>query len=295
MEYFIENDFLKLTFSSLGGELRSVINKKNGNKEYLWQGNPEFWTGHSPNLFPIVGRVKEGKYKYDGKEYSIKSPHGFVRITELEMREKTADKITFGISSSEETKKVYPFDFDYNVTFTLKNDTFDVRFDVKNTSASEKMFFSVGAHPGFNLPINDGEVFEDYSITFDGECKPNEVICDNCYITGEKRPFKLENDRVLPLRHNLFDNDAIIITDMASRKLTVGSNKSKNCITVDFKDFEYLGIWHKPEVAAPYVCIEPWNGLPSLVKAEEILNEKPAILTLEAGKTYNAGYSVEIK
>jgi galactose mutarotase-like enzyme len=293
MEYTLENEYLRLTFSTLGGELRSIINKKNA-KEYLWQGNPEFWTGRSPNLFPIVGRVKEGKYRLGSNVYTIKSPHGFVRISELEVREKTADKITFGISSSQETLTVYPFEFDFNVTFTLSGNKFDVKYDVKNTD-SKTMYFSVGAHPGFNIPINDGEKFEDYSIVFENDCEPNEVICDNCYITGEKRPFALVNNRVIPLRHNLFDNDAIILSDMKSRKLKVCSEKSDNSITVDFNDFEYLGIWHKPMTEAPYICIEPWNGLPSEVTSDEELTKKPAIITLEPDKAYAAGYSVEIR
>ncbi len=293
MEYIIENNLLRLTFSSLGGELRSIINKKNG-KEYLWQGNPEFWTGRSPNLFPIVGRVKEGKYRLGDKIYSIKSPHGFVRISELELREKTESSVVFGISDSAETLEVYPFKFDFNVKFTLESNKITVCYSVRNTG-DRTMYFSVGAHPGFNIPINKEEKFEDYSIVFESDCEPNEVICENCYITGEKRPFALENKRIIPLRHDLFDNDAIILSDMKSRKLTVCSKKSENSITVDFADFKYLGIWHKPMTEAPYICIEPWNGLPSEVKSDEELTEKPAIITLEPNKDYFAKYSIEIK
>ena len=293
MEYILENSALKLTFDTLGGELRSIINKNNENREYLWQGNPEFWTGRSPNLFPIVGRVKEGKYKIGDTVYEIRSPHGFVKISELEVRNHTENSITFGISSSPETLKCYPFEFDFNVIFTLDGNKFTVKYDVKNTD-NKVMYFSVGAHPGFNVPINEGENFEDYSIVFEDECTPNEVICDNCFITGDKRPYVLENNKVLPLRHNLFDNDAIILADMKSRKLTVGSEKSKSSIVVDFADFDYLGIWHKPCTEAPYICIEPWNGLPSEVTSDEELTEKPAIISLEPGKSYAAQYSVEI-
>ena len=293
MNYVLENRFLKLTFSPLGGELRSIINKNNG-KEYLWQGNPEYWTGRSPNLFPIVGRVKEGKYKAGNSVYSIKSPHGFVRISELQTREKTDQTIVFGISSSKETRESYPYEFDFTVRFTLIENKFTVKYTVKNTD-DKKIYFSVGAHPGFNLPINDGENFEDYSIVFENDCTPNEVICDNCFITGEKRPFKLLEDRIIPLRHNLFDNDAIILSDLQSRKLKVCSDRSENSITVEFNDFEYLGIWHKPLTEAPYICIEPWNGLPSEVKSDEDITKKPAIIVLDPGKEYNAEYSVEIR
>ena len=293
MEYILENSALSLTLSTLGGELRSAINKNNG-KEYLWQGNPEFWTGRSPNLFPIVGRVKEGKYRLGDKEFTIKSPHGFVRISELEVREKTDSFIKFGISSNDATRAVYPFEFDFTVSFKLDGNAFTVTYEIKNTDL-KAMYFSVGAHPGFNIPINEWESFEDYSIEFENECEPNEVICDNCYITGEKRPFALENKKAIPLRHNLFDNDAIILSDMKSRKLTVRSDKSDSSVTVDFADFDYLGIWHKPLTEAPYICIEPWNGLPSEVTSDEELTKKPAIIMLEPSKTYSAKYTVEIR
>ena len=293
MEHIIENSSLRLTFSTLGGELRSIVNKKNG-KEYLWQGNPEFWTGRSPNLFPIVGRVKEGKYRLGEKEYAIKSPHGFVRISELEVREKTENSVEFGISSSEETLAAYPFEFDFSVKFTLEESKITVCYLIKNTD-DKTMYFSVGAHPGFNIPINDGEKFEDYSIVFENDCEPNEVICENCFITGGKRPFALERKRIIPLRHNLFDNDAIILSDMQSRKLTVCSKKSENSVTVDFADFDYLGIWHKPMTEAPYICIEPWNGLPSEVISDEELTKKPAIIALESKNDYSAKYTIEIK
>ncbi len=292
MDYVLENRELKLTFSSLGGELRSIINKSNG-KEYLWQGNPEYWAGRSPNLFPIVGRVKQGKYKIGNTSYEIKSPHGFVRISELQVREKTENSIVFGISSSKDTRSCYPYEFDFSVRFTLEENRLTVTYNVNNTD-DKKIYFSVGAHPGFNLPINDDERFEDYSIVFDDICTPNEVICDNCFITGQKRPFMLNDNKVLPLRHNLFDNDAIILSDMKSRKLSVCSNKSKNSITVDFNDFEYLGIWHKPLTEAPYICIEPWNGLPSEVNSDEELTNKPAIISLDPGANYTSKYSIEI-
>lgn len=293
MEYVLSNEFIQATFSSLGGELRSVKNVKTG-REYLWQGNPEFWTGHSPNLFPIVGRVHDGKYTCKGNEYSIKSPHGFVRISELDLFEMTDNKIVFNIKSSEDTLKVYPYEFDYYVSFVLEGAKLTVSFKVVNTG-NETMLFSVGAHPGFNVPINEGEKFENYSLVFDNDCFPSEVICDNCYVTGETRPFPIKNNREIPLRHNLFDNDAIILTDLDSRVLTLKTTESDSYVKVDFTDFGYLGIWHKPMVEAPYVCIEPWNGLPSLCGDKDELSEKPAIISLDAGKEYSVSYSIEIR
>lgn len=293
MKLSLENDKLIVEFSTLGGEIRSIKSKKT-DTEYLWQGSPQYWTSRSPNLFPIVGRVKEGKYKYKGTEYTINSPHGFVKISELDISEQTANTVVFSMKSSEETKKSYPFDFNYYVSYQLEGEKLSCRYYVMNNSL-EPMYFSLGAHPGFNVPMSDGEKFSDYYIEFEGDCRPNEVICDNCFLTGEFRPYKLENDKIIRLRHNLFDNDAIILSLMDSKKLTIKKDGGSKSVTVDFPDFSYLGIWHKPMTDAPYVCIEPWNGLPSNIKDNEELVKKTAILKLKPDETYSAGYSVTVK
>ena len=292
MLYTLKNDKLEISVSTLGGELLSIINKKNG-KEYLWQGNPEYWTGHAPNPFPIVGRVKEGKYNYKGVEYSIKSPHGFNRISELKCIENTATTLVFNLKYSEATLKAYPFKFDYKIRFELCENNLKTEYIVKNLD-EKIMLFNVGGHPGFNLPINEGEKFEDYYLEFERSCAPTEIICDNCFITEKRKPLPLKNGKILPLRHNLFDNDAIILEDLGPRKLTIKTDKGDNKIVVDFKDFDYLGIWHKPLVEAPYVCIEPWNGLPSAIDDNEDLEMKTAILSLIPNDVYDVSYTISI-
>ncbi len=293
MEYILKNDKLQVVFSSHGGEMISIKSLENG-REYLWQGNGEFWTGRAPNLFPIVGRVKEGKYTFDGVEYQIKSPHGFVRQSELELAEKTADSIVFRLKSNEETRASYPFDFDYYVSYTLSGSTVTVSYFVLNQT-NEPMYFSLGAHPGFNLPFEADEKFEDCRIEFGGDVAPKEMLCDNCFITGKTRDFSVKDKRIIPLRHDLFDNDAFILSDLANHVITLCSEKSEKSVTVDFTQFKYVAIWHKPFSEAPMVCIEPWNGLPSYSTGAEELTEKPAIVTLAPDETYRAEYSITIK
>lgn len=292
MNIMLKNEFLTVEFSTLGGEIRSVISNKT-NFEYLWQGAPQYWTGRATNLFPIVGRVKEGKYNYKGTEYSINSPHGFVKLSEMDVAEHTDKTLVFNLKSNEETRKSYPFDFDFYINYTLEGSKLTCRYYVMNDS-SEEMYFSVGGHPGFNVPFDDEEKFTDYYLEFNGDCHPNEVVCENCFITGRFEPFKLENDRIIRLRHDLFDNDAIILSSMDAKVISLKNINNKRKVTVDFTDFTYLGLWHKPQTTAPYICIEPWNGLPSKVNDSEDLTKKPAILKLQPNETYSASFSVEI-
>lgn len=291
MEYVLKNDRLQVIFSSKGGEMTSIKNLSNG-REYLWQGNGEFWTGRAPNLFPIVGRVKEGKYTFEGTEYSIKSPHGFVRISELELSEKKKDSIVFRLKSNEETRKSYPFDFDFYVNYKLTENTIKVSYYIMNQT-NEPMYFSVGAHPGFNLPFSDTERFEDCCLEFGADVEPVEIICENCFITDRTRPFPIEDKRRIPLRHDLFDNDAFILSDLANHIVTLRGTGSQS-VKIDFSEFEYVAIWHKPFSETPMVCIEPWNGLPSDISSDEDITKKRAIMTLSPDETYTASYSITI-
>lgn len=290
MLYTITSEKLSVTVSSRGAELQSV---KTAETEYLWQGDPKYWTGRAPNLFPIVGRVKDGKYKVNGKEYEIVSPHGFTKVSEFDMNKVAEDTLVCTLKASEETLKMYPYDFVLTITYKITDNKLRTTYNVKNP-AEQDMIFSVGAHPAFNVPLTDGESFEDYRIEFADRCTPLEVVCDNCFITGAERVYELENDRVIRLRHDLFDNDAIILSKMNCRKLAIVSDKSDKRIEVDFNDFHYLGIWHKPKMDAPYVCIEPWNGIPSQTFDDEELTRKPATVTLPAGKTYEVNLDIAV-
>ena len=292
MNLTLKNEFLTVVFSTLGGEIRSIVSNKT-EFEYLWQGAPQYWTGRATNLFPIVGRVKGGKYQYNGTEYAINSPHGFLKISEMDVAEHTENTLVFNLKSSEETLKCYPFEFDFYINYQLDGAKLTCRYYVLNKSEGE-MYFSVGGHPGFNVPFDDEEKFTDYYLEFNGECHPNEVVCDNCFITGQFTPYKLEDDRIIRLNHNLFDNDAIILSSMDARVIELKNVNNDRKVTVDFTDFAYLGLWHKPLSDAPYICIEPWNGLPSGVNDNEELTKKPAILKLQPEETYSASFSIEI-
>lgn len=290
MDFILDNGKIKVTVASLGAELRSLV--KDG-REYIWQGNPDYWTGHAPNLFPICGRVKEGKYTYRGQEFAIKSPHGFARISEFEVEEQTSTKITLVLKDSETSHKAYPFAFEYRVTHEICGASLKTTYHVINPG-SEEMIFSVGGHPGFNLPFEENEKFEDIWLEFDKECAPTEVVCDNCYPTGERKDFALIDGKKLPLRHDLFDNDAVFLSDLTCRRVTLRSPKSERFVRVCFDDFCFVGLWHKPLCEAPYMCVEPWTSIPSLVNAEENFETKAIMTRLAPGKDYTASIEISV-
>ncbi|MBE6632584.1 MAG: aldose 1-epimerase family protein, partial [Ruminococcaceae bacterium] len=146
MFYTITNGHVMVTINSRGGEIFSILDFDKDTKEYIWVGDEKYWAGRAPNIFPIVGRVKEGKYTYNGNEYSIKSPHGFVRITEMNVIDHTDNAFTMSLSSNDETLASYPFEFDYKVRYTLDDRKLTVDYEVVNPSPTETLIFALGAH-----------------------------------------------------------------------------------------------------------------------------------------------------
>ena len=290
MIYEIRNESLKVRVSTLGGELMSV--QKDG-VEYLWQGDPAFWSGRAYNLFPICGRLTEGKYTYRGETYKM-DLHGFVRKSELELYAQTENSIAFRLRPNAEISEIYPFDFTYRVFYTLEGNTLKIRYRVRN-KGFKPLIFSVGGHPGFNLPLEEGLKFEDYRLEFACE-KPAKalVMSPTCFVTDKREPFALEKGRILPLRRDLFDNDAIVLEDMC-RKVKLCSDKGKRSVTVDFPDMKYLGIWHAPKKAAPYVCIEPWTSIPSTDGEVDDLERKADMEKLESMEIYRNEWSITLE
>ena len=234
--------------------------KKNG-CEYIWQGNPEFWASRTPILFPICGRLFGGKYTYEGKEYDKLTIHGFARGSELEVTEADDTHIEFLLNANDETREMYPFEFTLRVSYTLEGSA--VRSDVVIENTGDKVLpATFGAHPGFNVPLDNGS-FEDWYIEFGEDCAPNELVfSDTCFNTGKKRAYPLKDGRIIPLRHSIFDIDAVFM-DRIAPSATLKSDKSDRYVTFKYEGMPYLGLWHKPKTDAPYVCIEPWCGLPS--------------------------------
>ncbi len=292
MNYTLENKNLKIEASDMGGELMSIYGKTTG-FEYLWQGHPEFWKGRAPIMFPICGRLTEGKYTYRGKEYEM-NLHGFPRKMQLNMVENTKTTLAFNIKSSEETLKIYPFLFDFTIKYTLKKNKLRTTLIVKNTDNENNLLFSLGGHPGFNIPLEKGEEFSDAFVEFRRAKKCERLMfSETCFYLGKNEPFPLENDKILRLNHNLFDNDAIFLENM-DNNVTLKSKGGNRFVNVRFKDMTHLGFWHAPKTEAPYMCIEPWHGVPSIDKVIDDFETKAELITLKPNKTYKTFFEIKV-
>lgn len=259
MIHTIENEILSVSAETKGGELTSLKRKDTG-IEYLWQGDPAYWSGRAYNLFPICGRLTEGKYTYKGQTYLMGS-HGFVRNSEMTLVEKTDNSMTFRLTDSPETLAQYPFSFVFEVTYTIVKDKLIHRFAVKNTG-NEDLIFTLGGHPGFNVPLGEEVPFEEWYLEFDEPCKPEYIVFSKACLCDGYAPYPLKEDKIMPLRHDMFDDDAIFLRG-AANGVTLKSDRSSHGVYVTYPDMNHVGVWHKPKSDAPYVCIEPWRGVPS--------------------------------
>ena len=291
MKYQIKNDKLQVEILSLGAQMCSL--KDVDGTEYLWQGNTKYWEDMAPNLFPYIARMTDKKYTVYGKTYEM-DIHGFAKDTVFVAEQKAENHIVFSISDSEETRKQYPFAFVFEVDYRLEENTLFITYGVKNKD-DKVMYFGVGGHPGFNVPLEEGLSFEDYYLEFDAMEEPNRVeFSSDCFVTGNTSKYELEGDKCILLKHNLFDDDAIILSNM-SKGVTLKSDKGVKAIHVTYPDMPYIGFWHMPKTDAPYVCIEPWSSLPSRKDIVEDLATQPGLFSLEPNGEYQNQFAIEVK
>ena len=290
MIYTIKNDKIEVSVEDLGAQMRSI--KDATGKEYLWQGDENYWNGSAPNLFPYIARLTEGKYILKGRTYEMPK-HGFLRNSVLKLKEKTQTKMVFSLTDSEETYKMYPYHFEIKVKYELFENELKVSYNVANKD-KKVMYFGVGGHPGFQVPVEKELSFEDYFIEFAKGTDMKRVgMSEDCFVTGKDEAFPLEENRRLYLHHNLFDDDAIILKDAPS-KVVLASEKGSARIEMETSHLEYLGIWHKPASDSPYVCIEPWSSLPSKKDIIEDLEKQDNLVSLKPDGYYTGFFKVKI-
>lgn len=291
MNTIIKNEFLQVEISALGAEMQSI--KSKDDTEYLWQGDARTWPDRAINLFPYIGRLTEGSYQYQDKIYNM-NIHGLAPYEEFAVVEQEADRVRFALAANDRTKEVYPFEFCYFIEYALKGNEILVTFQVENKD-EKTMHFAVGGHPGFQVPINGEGAFEDYYLEFSEKADAQRVgFSETCFVSGEDEVFPLEDGVKLPLRHNLFDDDAIVLYNM-DRKVTLKSEKTKRSVRVEYPQMDYLGFWHCPKTEVNYVCIEPWSSLPSRDGVIEDIEKQENLICLEAGKTYKNQWKISIE
>lgn len=289
-KHSIENDFLKIAVKEEGAELCNLINKENG-LEHIWQADPEVWGSHAPNLFPVIGALKDGKYTFEGTEFKLPK-HGFIRHNKnIRLKEKTKDRLVFELVYSQETLKIYPFKFDFRISFHLKSKSLEIDHQITNLD-SRPIYFSLGGHPAFNICLFEAEELSDYSIEFDKEMNLKKYILNKEGLVSSKTEVVLDNERKIKLNKNIFNQDALIFKDIPSKKASLISKKNGKVLSVEYSDFKNLGIWAKP--GASYVCIEPWLGIADIEGTDQKLKNKEGIIELMPSKKFSATYSIII-
>ena len=278
----IQNECLTLSVDPLGAQMMELTSRQG--TRYLWDGNPDYWSGRAPVLFPFVARMTEGKCLLEGQIYQM-GIHGFAKLSAFSVEEQTESSLSLLLEDSEQTRKQYPYRFQFRVRYALEGWQLKIRYQVNNRD-QRQMHFSLGGHPGFRVPLAEGTDFEDYYLRFSRPCAPDQVgFTDALYLSGQDCPFPLEGGTTLRLRHDLFDHDAIVLKHM-DRCVTLGSDKTGCAVTVDFPQMPYVGFWHMPRKDAPYVCVEPWLSLPARQGVIEDLACRSDFVHLEPGGVY---------
>ncbi|WP_111306976.1 aldose 1-epimerase family protein [Confluentibacter sediminis] len=291
MQYTIKNSQLNIAIKKTGAELCSIQSVKN-HTQFMWDADSSVWGNHAPNLFPIIGALKEDTYIFEGKAYNLPK-HGFIRgNTDFEVHEHTETSLTLKLRYSDATLKTYPFKFEFYMTYKLTDNKLDIIHTVKNLD-DKPLYFSVGGHPAFKCPVFEDENYDDYFLEFEHpeNSKTHLINTYNGLISSNTKPI-FNNTNILPLTHELFNDDALIFKDLKSKQVSLKSNKHGTILTVSYPDFEYLGIWAKP--TGNYVCIEPWLGIADSEATDQEFITKEGILSLGAGDTFEVGYWVEV-
>lgn len=282
----IANEILQVSIAQQGAELTSIV-RRSDHTQYLWQADPAFWKRHAPVLFPIVGRLKDNQYTYQGSIYQM-SQHGFARDLFFNIVEEADDSITFRLADQPLTHEKYPFAFRLDISYTLEGNALLVSYEVHNPN-DKVLPFSIGAHPAFSCPIIPGESFTDYEIHFEQAETAERHLLNAGLFDGTTVPY-LQNSDHFPLTNDIFDQDALVFHDLKSAYVELRSKVSGRSVRMTLDGWPYLGIWAKP--GAPFVCLEPWQGLADSTDVSGVLTEKPGIHLLLPGQTHTCGYEV---
>lgn len=287
--FTIEDDRLQVSIHPKGAELQRIFNKEHG-MDYLWGGDPAFWAKHSPLLFPIVGTLKDNTYIYEGRSYHLPR-HGFARDREFILEERSPASIRFLLRNDAETLAVFPFSFELRVGYHLTYEGLRTTYRVDNPALSP-LYFSIGGHPAFNLPLTADTSYSDYFLEFDQpEKTPRWPISKDGLI--ESNPIALlEDTHRLRLSKDLFARDALVLKHPVSSGVTLRSEKTDRGLRLEYPDFPFLGIWSA--AGADFVCIEPWCGIADGVRSDQQMVDKEGIIRLGGGEVFERTWTLRV-
>ncbi|EAC5861214.1 aldose 1-epimerase family protein [Listeria monocytogenes] len=286
----LENEVLLVEMKTAGAELTRIFHKDTG-LEYLWNADSKFWGRHSPVLFPTVGRLVDDTYLVDGKQYHL-GQHGFARDRDFQVIEQTENTVRFELDADEDSLAIYPYKFKLSIIYTIEKNTVAVSYEVENTD-NKRIYFSIGAHPAFHLPLTDGTTFEDYYLDFGTEENLETLCLEGPYRSGDIKKIIDEPARYLPLSYDLFKNDALIFEALKQKEMTIKSDKTPHFVKVSFPEFPFVGVWTaKP--GTPFLCIEPWYGIADGAGESVELRDKAGIEHLEPEAVFASEYEITV-
>ena len=290
MQYEISNGIISIAAVLKGAELVSL---KKGGMEYLWQADLVVWNRSAPNLFPFVGKLNGGVYRFEGKTYPM-TPHGFARDMSFSLSKRTDTYLRFALSDTDETRKVYPFPFLFEITYTITGSTLTQTWRVTNTGKS-MMYFSLGAHPGFVCPVQGGKL-TDWTIRFSGDKKIDRVTArtiDAAGLVQERTDSYALSDGTVRITADMFSHDALIFEKSGIKAVTLLDKSKKEFVRVDF-DTDVFGLWSPQERSAPFLCIEPWYGRCDLAGFSGELSEREWGNSLPPSAVFEKSFSITL-
>lgn len=267
----INNGKLKVIISSLGAEIQSVIDEKG--RERMWQGDENVWSGRAPILFPVAGGFRDDQYIWQGKTYPMPK-HGFVRRREWQVEKEAETEAVFLMTDKHEG---FPFEYALRAMFKLEGETLQVTYKVSNLQ-KESFCFSIGAHEAYLLPGG----IERYNVYFDEEERLDRYVIVGNGILPEP-VCMAEKTKVLPLKYSDYTVDALVFKHLKSRGVEIRGGDGR-CIRVEAPGHPVTMFWTKPNMQAPYLCIEPWCNAPDLVDAPYEIEKKFGFIRLEGGE-----------
>lgn len=293
----LKSDQLNVEFQTLGGALSSIKDKEG--VEYLWQGDPTYWSGQAPVLFPICGSVRNDTVLYDNEDGSQKEGkiprHGLVRKKEFTLVEQTDNSVTFAIEDDEDMYANYPYHFRLEITYTVTGKTIRTQYKIYNKESEKSMPYFIGGHPGFNCPLLDDEVYEDYYLEFEKTetCTVPKPFPETGMLDLKDRNSWLNNQKEIDLNYDFFSYDAVTLDELESRTVALRSRKHDKGLKLDFKEFPNLIVWSTIN-KGPFIALEPWSGLSTSIEEGDRLEDKKDVKIIKPSDFDQVGFDIEI-
>lgn len=292
MQIQLHHGQIKAAADTNGGELISL--RDAAGTEYIWSGDPAYWSGRNPVLFPIVGKLNRGTVLFGSSAYEMPQ-HGFARRSEFSIAEQGDDFVVFALRENQETLRQYPYPFLLLIRHQLTGQGFYTEFEVQNPGA-QPLPFCIGAHTAFRCPLHAGEFFEDYQLVFDQAETASSILLtpEGTFDHARSLPVLSKADAIA-LDYQLFDQlDTLAFDGLHSKGVRLVHKSAGHGVHMEFAGFPMVAFWTKPQARAPYICLEPWHGCAAYDNESGVFEDKPHCIVLQPGESKKLRYTVTL-